>query len=564
MPLLTIDKKKEAPVNAAQQKPDAGLSVSRFLLNQLADWGVSRIYGVIGDANLYVLDELARQNRIRYIPCRNENAAALMASAEAKLTGRLGVCLATSGPGAASLLNGLADAASDRAPVLAVTGQVEASKIGTRTKQYIDQQRLIGGINAQTELLAHPDALPDVLPQLITQALLQGTVAHISVPKDLCQKPVQGVTAPYSPHLRQRPQASEEQIKAASDLLNAATKPLIYMGRGAAAAAGDVRRLAEALGAPVVTTLPARPLFPNDHPLYAGGLGQAGSEAASVLMAECDLLLMLGATWWPDDYAPKALSAQVVQVDLAKEQIGMGHPLTLGVVSDVGAIVPRLAASAAGGAALPGRTAWAKRIADVCGAWNAAIQAEAAQEGAPLSPQRIMQAIAAAAADNAVIAVDTGDHTLWFERVFQTKPNQDILVSGRWRTLGFALPAAIAAKLAYPDRQVLAIAGDGGVVQTIMEFQTAVEHNLPIVLIVLDNGSYAMEKNRMQVAGLQTLGSRIQNPDFVKLAEACGGTGYVADSTGQLEACLNKALQSRKPSLIVVKTADTIVPHTKI
>lgn len=563
MTLQTMEKKTEAPVNAVQPKPDAGLSVSRFVLKQLGDWGVSRIYGVIGDATLYVLDELARQNRIRYVPCRSENAAALMASAEAKLTGRLGVCLATSGPGAASLLNGLADAAADRAPVLAITGQVEASEIGTRTKQYIDQQRLVEGVNAQTELLAHPDALPEVLPRLMAQALLQGAVAHLSVPKDVWRQPVKGVTVPYSPHLHQRPQAPEEQIKAASALLKTAAKPLIYMGRGAAAAAGDVRRLAEALGAAVVTTLPARPLFPNDHPLYAGGLGQAGSEAASVLMAECDLLLMLGATWWLDDYAPKALSAKVVQVDLAREQIGMGHPLTLGVVGDVGAIVPRLAA-AAGGPAQPGRAPWAKRIADVCGAWKAALEAEAAPEGVPLAPQRVMRAVSSAAADHAVIAVDTGDHTLWFERVFQAKPKQDILVSGRWRTLGFALPAAIAARLVYPDRQVLAIAGDGGVVQTIMEFQTAVEQNLPVVLIILDNGSYAMEKNKMELAGLQTLGSVIRNPDFVKLAEACGGMGYVADSAVRLESCLNEALQSRTPSLIAVKTADTAVPHTKI
>lgn len=563
----TLEETPQQPVNSGQEKPSEGLNAAQFLLKQLSEWGITRIYGVIGDAILYVLDEIAKQNRIRYVPCRHEGAAALMASAEAKLTGKPAVCLATSGPGMANLLNGLADAASDRAPVLAVTGQVESAKIGTRTKQYIDQQRLIDGITPHTELLAHPDAMPEVLARLLTTAVTAGTVAHLSVPKDMWLSAVNGKASPYPKHLHQRWVVPEETLAGAVKLLAAAERPLIYMGRGVEGAASEALELAVMLSASVVTTLPARPLFPNDHALYAGGLGQAGSESASILMAEADLILLLGGTWWPEDYAPAALQAKVVQVDAAKEQLGLGHPLDHGIAGDLREVLPRLKAalSCAGGhGGQPDRSLWYKRAVEVKEQWKTAIEAEASQEGSPVVPQRLMRALSGAVGPNAVITLDTGDHTLWFDRIFQAKPGQRILLSGRWRTLGFALPAAIAAQLAEPERQVLAVAGDGGSVQTLMEFLTAVELELPIVLVIIDNGSYAMEKNRLVLNGLSVSGSIIRNPDFVQIAEACGGTGFRAENPEQLEDALRRALTERKPALIQVRTADPKVPHTQI
>jgi pyruvate dehydrogenase (quinone)/pyruvate oxidase len=378
-------------------------------------------------------------------------------------------------------------------------------------------------------------------------------------------------------------------------------------------AAEAVLAIAEALPAAIVTTLPARPLVPNDHALYAGGLGQAGSEASSVLLAESDLVVMLGATWWPDEYVPT--QAKVLQIDRAAAQIGRGHPLHKGIVGDAAELLPRLAAQL-GTQPGPDRSVWRQRIAEVSGEWKerleregsgeagggavadaaagngyaggvssvteagasrpapkgltgeaqraAAPAAEAPAAAAPLAPQCVMRTIAEACAEGAIIAVDTGDHTLWFNRVFQAKPQQRILVSGRWRTLGFALPAAIAAKLEAPQRQVVAIAGDGGVVQTIMELQTAALYRLPIVLIVINNGCYAMERSRMVVAGLNTLGSGLANPDFAKLAESCGAAGYRADTAAQLEKALQQALAASVPALIDVRTAATVVPHTKL
>ncbi|TBL81276.1 thiamine pyrophosphate-binding protein [Paenibacillus thalictri] len=547
------------PVNAGKPQTSSHLNVAQFIIEQLRVWGVKTIYGVIGDATLFLLDELAKQNHIRYVPCRHEGAAALMASSEAKLTGRVAVCLATSGPGAANLLNGLADAYMDKAPVLVITGQVETGKIGTHAKQYVNQQLLLGTVCASSELLVSPDALPELLQTSLTMSLVQGTVTHISIPKNMYHAPVKGTVAPYGAHLSQRLLSPPEVVAQAASLLAGAERPVMMIGGGAAQAAEPIKQLAESLGAAVVTSYPARPLFPNDHELYAGGLGQGGSEASSTLLAESDLIAILGATWWPDEYTPAR--ARIVQFDMSPAHIGVGHGLELGVVGDLTDIVPQLLHKA--GLDKKDRSGWRARIAEVCGDWKKRIEREAGQMSSPLAPQHIVSCLSRLIAEDAIVCVDTGDHTLWFNRIFQAK-RQQVLLSGRWRTLGFALPAAIAAQLEYPQRQVIAIAGDGGAVQTIMEFQTAVETGAPIVMLIFNNGSYAMEKNRMQLAGLQPLGSSIRNPDFAKLAEACGGVGMKATTPQELEQALTHVLSLRKPAIVEIATADTLVPHTKI
>ncbi|HEY0828312.1 MAG TPA: thiamine pyrophosphate-binding protein [Bacilli bacterium] len=560
----------EQKLQNVQASGGTKMNVSDFLLKQLAAWGVKRIYGVIGDANLYLLDELSKQDQIQYIACRHECGSALMASAEAKLTGRLSVCLATSGPGIANLLNGLADASMDHTRVLAITGQVETNKIGTRSKQYIDQQKFISPITEHSYLLIQANALPQVIKQCLVQSSTGGSVSHLSIPKDLYQQTVEGEIYLYEPHLHQKLHAPVKLVKEMAQMIAGAQRPVLLIGRGIYGVTGPLKELAEMITAAVVSTMPARSLFPNDHPLYAGGLGQAGSEAASRLLAESDLIVILGATWWPEDYVPG--DKPIIQVDKKAKQIGLKHPVSKGVVGDLKAMIPQLLLELKGMAekgfsekSISGnRQEWADRVSFVNREWRVRIEQEAHFEGSPIPPQRVIKAISDNVKEDAVIALDTGDHTLWFNRIFQSAGNQDILVSGRWRTLGFGLPAAIAAQLEFPNRQVVAIVGDGGVIQTLMEFQTAVEHHLPIVVIILNNGSYAMEKNRMEQSGLNTFGSRLVNPDFAMIAQACGGLGLRAETAEELEACLRDAFHKRQPTIIDVLTADALVPHTKI
>jgi pyruvate oxidase len=232
----------------------------------------------------------------------------------------------------------------------------------------------------------------------------------------------------------------------------------------------------------------------------------------------------------------------------------------MGIVGDLNDIVPRLLTTLG---QQPDRTDWHDLVTRTTQDWKSRITAEANQDTEPLEPQRIIKAIADHVAADAIISVDTGDHTLWFDRIFQAQ-NQDILISGNWRTLGYALPSAIAAKLEYPERQSVAIAGDGGAIQTLLELQTASQHNIAVTLIIMDNGWYAMEKTRMEAAHMDTLGSKLANPAFGKIAEACGGKAWLAGSVAELESALKQAiLEQNRPTLIQVKTAMPMVPHTK-
>lgn len=556
-----LDRLQREPVNADLPKADQGLTVGQFLLEQLSLWGVERIYGVIGDANVTFLHDIAKQRKIQYVPFLDENAAALAACAEAKLTGRIGVVLGTSGPGLTNMLNGLADAWADSAGVLAITGQVESKKAGTPTKQYIQQQVMMSPLASFSEQLAHPDALPDLLQCCLVNSGVTGGVSHLSIPKEMFQQRVKGAVYAYSPHFHQQILAPERDVEETFRVIADAKRPMLLLGRGAEGLTKDAVKLAEALGAAVTLTMPAKHLFPNDHELFVGGLGLAGSEAASVLMAESDLVVICGATWWPEEYTPP--QARIVQIDAVREHIGIGHPLVRGLVGDLRQILPRFAQLSTALGRDPGVSPWRKRIAAVRGAWMKRLAAETAQEMSPLAPQRVMRVLSEVVPPSAVIALDTGDHTLWFNRCFENR-GQRVLISGRWRTLGFAVPAAIAAKLAEPKRPVIAVAGDGGVMQTLIELKTAARMELPIVIVVVNNGAYAIEKNRMELAGLDSSFSMLDNPEFVELAKACGGTGWKAESEAAFREALHAALaETARPALIEVLTAPAVVPHTK-
>lgn len=532
-------------------------TVAEHMIRQLAAWGVKRIYGVLGDANLYFLDALDRQNEITYFPTVTENAAALMASAESKLTGRLGVCLATSGPGVANLINGLADAYTDGASVLAITGQVDTNKIGTDYKQYIDQQKLVGAVAGYTTLLTNPDALPNVMKKALTLSLVQGTVSHISVPKDLFLQSVKGQLYPYDAHLHQPVATPGHVIHQAAHKLKEAKKPMILVGMGIKSVPQLAVQLAEKWSAGLIATMPAQKYIPNDHPLNCGGLGQAGSEASSDLLMNCDMVLILGATWWPEDYVPNHV--RIVQVDQSSMNIGTNHQVERGIVGDMAQVLPLLLQELV----TEHRTDWVNQIQATKSEWKTRIEEEANRTGSPIPPQRVIKELSNAVADDAIIALDVGDHTLWFNRIFQNR-NQDVLISGTWRTLGFGIPAATAAQIVHPSKQVVAVVGDGGVTQTLMDFSVAVRNELPIVVVIMNNGKYAMETNRMKVEGLSKKGSTLHNPDFAQIAEACGGKGYRVEDAEEIGAVIAQALKDRKPTVIDVKVDDTVVPHTKI
>ena len=478
-----------------------------------------------------------------------------MASAGAKLTGKIGVCVATSGPGVANLINGLADAKNDRAPVLAITGQVETYHFSTNHKQYIDQGTLLGPVTGYSGLVIHKEAANEVTINALRSVVSGRTPAHIGVAADLWSQKIKGEGAirPFEPFLQTPAQSSPETIAAAIDLLNTAERPAILAGRGIGASGDLLLDLAEKWQSGIALTMPAKGRLPGEHPLALGGLGEGGSEASTAMLNEADIIFMVGATWWPEPFLP--FPGRVVQLDLLPENIGCNTPVTYGLVGRVEEVLPLIRERIKPRE----RPVWRGRLTQLKKDWMERIAGEKAASGGPVPPARLIGALERVMASNAIVALDVGDHTVWFNRVF-SGTNQTVLVSGNWRSTGFGLPAAIGAKVAAPGRQVIALVGDGGMAQSLAEFSTAVRYRLPVIVVVVNNGYLAMEKDRMQMANMAYEVTSLTNPDFARFAEICGGAGYRVEHSDDLDQVFEEAVQCGEPVVVDVLTAAPVFP----
>lgn len=528
-------------------------TVAEHLVRQLTAWGVERLYGVVGDTFLPLLDAIAKEERLRFIPVRHEAAAGFMASAEAKLTGNLTACVATSGPGIANLVNGLGDAWADGAPVLAITGQVERWKIGTHAKQYVDQQALLRPLPTFSALVTDLGAMAPLLAEAMRTAVAERQVAHLSVPKDLFTEPCPGTVTPPEPYLGAVPALDQSQVDGALRLMATAQQPLILAGVGARAASADLARLAERWGAGVILSLPARGSLPWSNPFLLGGLGDGGSDAAHIALGEADMLFVAGCNWWPSGYVPEGVP--VVKLDRIPLNAGGPMQVRYGLVGDVRAALPALLA----GMGQASRSQWLQRLAGLKRDWEQRLEAEAATAEPVLTPQHLVREVERAIPADAIIALDTGDHTVWFSRVFGGAHHQ-VLLSGKWRSLGFGVPAAAAAKLAAPDRTVVALVGDGGLQSLMSELVTLAEQRLPVPVILFNNGMMAIERNRALARGFNTLGTVPMTPDFTELARACGLQSIRVRSAPELKEALAEALAAGVPTLVDVSVSAPVAP----
>lgn len=530
--------------------------VADFIIEQLAEWGVRRIYGVTGDAIFPLMDALARQSNIEFILTRHESAAGFMASAEAKLTGKPGVCIATSGPGITNLLNGLGDAARDNVPVIAITGQVPSDKIGTGYKQYIDQQVLIQPIAGYSAQVAHPDGALSILSQAWRSALSQRTVAHISIPKDIGELLTSNTIQPYPSYLEEKSALSREQLNKAVSLIAQSNSPMMLIGIGAEHAGEQVRILAEKIHAGMILTLGAKGAVPDSHPLVLGGIGAGGSQESADLLQQADLLIMIGATWFPSPYMPAKIP--VIQIDKSPSHITQEKELACAVTGDAIEVLSTLAASVDP----KERGHWAQLVEEARQSHQQQILLETERAKSPISPAYLIREIQLAADKNAIITVDTGEHTVWFNRVFQAE-RQKILFSGTWRTMGFALPAAIAAKKVHPERQVIAVVGDGGLSMGLGELITAAANRVNLTVVVVNDHTFTMERNKMVKEGKRPFGVSLYNPDFSLVAEACGLEAYRVKESGELRKALRSALLSYRPALIDAACTMAVPESTK-
>lgn len=536
-------------------------SGGEILIDSLLKEGVDTIFGYPGGAVLPIYDALYESN-IRHILTRHEQGAAHAADGYARASGRPGVCLATSGPGATNLVTGIANAYMDSVSLVAFTGQVATSVLGKDSFQEAD----ITGITMP--ITKHSYLIRDTrdIARVVKEAFYIATTGRpgpvlVDIPKDISGARVV-YENPGPVNLRgYRPEQlpSSRRLKEAADLMVAAKRPVIYAGGGVVSSGAyrELRHLAELILAPVTTTLMGLGCFPGDHPLSLGMLGMHGSKYANYAICECDLLIALGVRF--DDrvtgkiaeFAPKA---KIIHLDIDAAEMGKNVRVNVPLVGDIKEVINLLVSNLK--AKLPG--AWQEQI----GHWKKEFPVYYEENG-HLKPQQVIQEIYNVTKGEAIITTEVGQHQMWTTQYYNFTRPRSFISSGGLGTMGFGLPAAIGAQVACPEAVVFNIAGDGSIQMNIQELATAVNYNLPVKIAIINNGYLGMVRQWQEFFYNRRYSyTELINPDFVKLAEAYGAVGIRVTEPKEVTGALKKAMAVKKPVVIdfVVEREENVLP----
>lgn len=540
--------------NPPQTGPAVSRTVSQLLVEQLWQWGVRAIFGVQGPGVLGLTDAVRQQDRIRFIETRQELAAALMTSAHAKLTDRLSVCLGSAGPGVTNLITGLYDAATDRAPVLALCGEVDGARIGPHADPMIDQHALFQGIGCFDQTLLTPSQAAEVLMRASKAALEHQSVARFGFTRDTTQGPSgESAIGPDGHLIQERWAAPPQRVAQAADMLTTARRPMILAGWGARQARDAVARCAETFGAAVVTTCRAKGILPEAHPLALGVVGQFGSPAATAAVREADVLLVVGASLSAQTVPDGSLighDTRIIQIDVDPTVIGSVHPVTLALIGDAFLTLNHVVADAT---PTP-RSAYRQELAERKRGWQVRIGHKAHSEAIPILPQRALGELSQLCTEDAIICLDAGACAAFYCQQFPVR-NQSTLSSGHLRVLGFALPAANAAALARPARQAIALCGDDGFSVMMGEFLTSCQYHLPITVVLLNNHKMGLTAMRQAKAHFPAPGffTGLADCDYAAFATSCGGLGLRVRRPDEIRPALEQALSAGVPSLVQIE-----------
>jgi pyruvate dehydrogenase (quinone) len=533
---------------------------SEVLIKRLAEWGVDTVFGLPGDGINGIMEGLRRHaDRVRFVLVHHEEAAAFMATAYAKATGKIGVCLATSGPGGIHLANGLYDAKLDHAPVLAITGMQETGVLGTAYQQEVALDRLFEDVTEYNQVVMNPAQMPSLVDIAIRTAYARRGVAHLSFPNDVQVAPA-GVdpyqsVGPVRPpstspiYLSPAVRPTDADLRRAAEVLNAGRKVAILAGIGARGAGRLVERTAEVLGAPIIKSLLGKMVVPDDSPLVTGGLGLLGTAPSEELIEECDTLLMLGTNFPYTKFLPEPGAAKIVQVDIDPARVGTRIPTDVPLVGDVAATLealhPLLERKG---------TDLLRKYHDKSGEWRAAMAALETAERDPIAPQFVAAEMDRQAAEDAILTCDSGTIATWAARHWQIRGGREFYLSGTLATMAVGLPYAMAIQHAYPGRQVIAYVGDGGFAMLMAEFHTAVRYGLPVKVVINNNNSLGQILWEQMVLGYPEHGVRFGEPlpDYAGWARGCGGFGVRVTKAGDLPGALQEALAHPGPALLDV------------
>jgi pyruvate dehydrogenase (quinone)/pyruvate oxidase len=528
----------------------------------LHSWGIDVIFGIPGSGTLGLQDALRRRrDRIRFIRTCHEESAAFMACAYAKFTGRLGACMA-SGAGSVRLLNGLYDAKMDSQPVVAITGDNQRSIVGAYGRHAIDLPRVFQDVSVYNERVLDPTQAGRIGGIACRTALCSASIAHVNFPAEF-QRGEAASGRFFGPghavdSFREQEigMPAETELEQAAEILNAGKRVVILVGRGALAATDLVEELADRLAAPVVKALLGKSALPDDSPYSVGGLGLVGTRPAQEAVESCDTIFLIGTSFPYIEFLPKPGQARGVQIDLDPSRIGLRYPVEVGLLGDsvriLRELIPLLSRKSDRSfltKAQKGMTEW----------WRLMLERGTTRE-TPMKPQVVAWELGNRLDDNAIISADSGTAATWFARQIRSKRGQKSSVSGLLASMANGLPYAIAAQVAFPDRQCVALVGDGAFSMLMGEFLTAVRYRLPIKIVVLKNNVLGQIKwEQIVFLGNPEFGVSLQPIDFAAYARACGGAGFTIEDPEACGKILDQSLATSGP-VVVEAVVDPYTP----
>jgi pyruvate dehydrogenase (quinone)/pyruvate oxidase len=541
------------------------MNASDVLIETLIDWGVDTIFGLPGDGINGIMEALrTRQDKVRFIQVRHEEGAAFMACAYAKFTGRLGVCLATSGPGGIHLLNGLYDAKLDGAPVLAITGLQFHDLIGTLTQQDVALDKLFMDVCVYNERIMGATHVENATDLACRMSLAYRGVSHLTIPVDFQEQEVSRRQASQrnllhhtsDVYARSARLPNPVDLQKAADLLNEGKKTVILAGQGALRATDELEKVAELLGAPIIKALLGKACVPDDSPYTTGGIGLLGTKPSQEAMESCDSILIVGSSFPYIEFMPKPGQARGIQVDLDPKRIGLRYPIDVGLVGDstntLRELIPLLRRRE--------ERSFLQKAQDGMKEWNELMQERASRTDIPMKPQVVAHEIGTRIRNDAIVTCDSGTITTWWARHIPAKRGQMHSCSGTLATMACGLPYANAAQVAYPDRQVICFIGDGGFAMLMCEFITAVKYKLPIKVCVIKNDVLGQIKwEQMVFLGNPEFGVQLEPIDFAMFARACGAEGFSLKDPKMAGDVVEQWLAAPGPAVLEA-TVDALEP----
>ena len=543
------------------------MTASDVLIEVLVDWGVDTVFGLPGDGINGIMEALrTHADQIKFVQVRHEESAAFMACGYAKTTGKLGVCLATSGPGGIHLLNGLYDAKLDGAPVLAITGLQYSDLIGTHTQQDVALDKLFMDVAVFNERVMGPTHVEPLAELACRTALTYRKVAHLTLPVDVQEKavhkrdsskrniPHHAATTVHSCSARI---PTEADLQRAAEILNQGKKVAILAGQGALHATDELEHIAEILGAPIAKPLLGKACVPDDSPYTTGPVGLLGSGPSQTMLEDCDTLLMIGTSFPYIEFMPKPGQARGIQLDLDPAKIGLRYPVEVALVGDskvsLQALIPRLQRHE--------DRSFLKKAQDGMKQWHEYMDNQAAVQTKPMKPQVIADAIGKRLRSDAIVTCDSGTIATWWARHIPAKRGQKHTLSGNLATMAPGLPYAIAAQWAYRDRQVVAFVGDGGFSMLMADFVTAVRYQLPIKVCIIKNNYLGQIKwEQMVFLGNPEFGVDLTPIDFTAFARACGGQGIFCDDPKNAGDAVDQWLGATGPCILEAQVDPLTAP----